>query len=199
MYFCHNLNFLNNVHSCFLSNTSQPCGTLSPLVLGASSPLLRKCLEEGGDVIVLPDFSATSLALLATCLLHPLSFLDTPHVEVLEDLVNLIGIPLPALLPSSDNDKICNEEDNSCGSIIARTADNYSETDTNGNHGTGDENTNFRNENNTNINTWASNNNPEGTEKEKLNSLFCSLCRTPCYDTAAMELHLAQHCEVQVE
>ena len=132
------------------------------------------------------------------CRVARLSLIVLFAQEVLEDLVNLIGIPLPALLPSSDNDKICNEEDNSCGSIIARTADNYGETDTNGNHGTGDENTNFRNEN-TNINTWASNNNPEGTEKEKLNSLFCSLCRTPCYDTAAMEVHLAQHCEVQVE
>ena len=180
--------------------------------MAASSPLLRSCLEGGGDAIVVPDFSATSLTLFATCLLHPLSFLDTQHVAVLDDLAHLLGIPLPDLQPPDDphHVRIGQEEveakvDN-CESTLAKTVDmidNYSETDAN--HSTGDEGpTRNLDCNNSNVNndSWAPNNNPtkdtEGYKNENFNSLFCSLCHTPCYDTAAMEIHLAQHCEVQV-
>ena len=164
---------------------------------------------------MLPDVSAPSLALFATCLLHPLSYLDTPHVAVLGDLVHLLGIPLPNLQPSPlSNDpyvKISQEDVeakvNKYESTVANTVDmidNYSETDANGNPRTGDEDPISRNaDSNVNNGSWAPNNNPTKDtgdyKKESFNnSLFCSLCHTPCYDTAAMEIHLAQHCEVQV-
>ena len=193
----------------FRSFSSQTCGTLSPLVLAASSPLLRSCLEEGCDAILLPDISSPSLALLATCLLHPLSYLDTTHVALLEDLVHLLGITLPNLQPSPYI-RIGQEEVeakiNNYESTIANTVDmidDYSETDANGNPSTGDEDPISRNiDSNVNNDSWAPKNNPTkdtgDCKKENFNSLFCSLCHTPCYDTAAMEIHLAQHCEVQV-
>ena len=163
---------------------------------------------------MLPDYSATSLTLLATCLLHPLSFLDTPHVVVLEDLAHLLDIPLPHLQSSSASDnpyvstgqEEVESKDNNCESRVANTVDmidNYSESYPNSNPSTGDENPISRTVNpNVNNDSWESNNNPiedtEGYKEEKFNNLFCSLCHTPCYDTAAMEIHLAQHCEVQV-
>ena len=128
----------------------------------------------------------------------------------------MLQIPLPILQPSP----FCIRDDPYVGigqeeveakankneSTIANTVDtieNYSETDANGNPCTGDEDRISRNvDSNLNNDSWAPNNIPTKDtgdfKKESFNSLFCSLCHTPCYDTAAMEVHLAQHCEVQV-
>ena len=126
----------------------------------------------------------------------------------------LLGIPLPHFQSSSASDnpyvstgqEEVESKDNNCESRVANTVDmidNYSESDPNSNPSTGDENPISRTvDPNVNNDSWASNNNPiedtEGYKEEKFNNLFCSLCHTPCYDTAAMEIHLAQHCEVQV-
>ena len=57
---------------------------MNPLVLGASSPLLRSCLEEGGDAIVLPDYSTSTIALL-------LAFLTTGPVMIPMGLMEELG------------------------------------------------------------------------------------------------------------
>ena len=199
---------------------------MSPLVLGASSLLLKSCLEEGGDAIVLPDFSYSSIAIFATCLLHPLSYLDNNHVQLLESIAQALSIPLPRLNPpqpaaigyfspqvETSNWPRADEK----GTVIdaMETSAKNDGTDDNGNNHYTQESVAFGSRNTPIPQDWTSNNNSTGNslklEEEKITltseppdtedhakSLFCSLCHTPCRDAVAMEIHLAQHCEVQV-
>ena len=196
---------------------------MSPLVLGASSLLLKSCLEEGGDAIVLPDFSYSSIAIFATCLLHPLSYLDNNHVQLLESIAQALSIPLPCLNPplpaaigyfSPQIEAIDGLRADDKGADIENSA-MYDGTDDNGNNHYTQESVAFGCRNTPIPQDWTSNNNSTGNslklEEEKITltseppdtedhakSLFCSLCHTPCLDAVAMEIHLAQHCEVQV-
>ena len=197
---------------------------MSPLVLGASSLLLKSCLEEGGDAIVLPDFSYSSIAIFATCLLHPLSYLDNNHVQLLESIAQALSIPLPCLNPplpaaigyfSSQSETSDWSRADDKGTVIAdiENTAKYDGTDDNGNNHYIQESVAFGSRNTPIPQDWTSNNNSTGNslklEEEKITSeppdtedhaksLFCSLCHTPCRDAVALEVHLAQHCEVQV-
>ena len=199
---------------------------MSPLVLGASSLLLKSCLEEGGDAIVLPDFSYSSIAIFATCLLHPLSYLDNNHVQLLESIAQALSIPLPYLNPPQPtaigyfssqietSDWPRTDEKGVDIDAIENSA-KYDGTDDNGNNHYTQESAAVGSRNTHIPQDWTSNNNSTGNslklEEEKITltseppdtedhakSLFCSLCHTTCRDAVAMEIHLAQHCEVQV-
>ena len=199
---------------------------MSPLVLGASSLLLKSCLEEGGDAIVLPDFSYSSIAIFATCLLHPLSHLDNNHVQLLESIAQALSIPLPCLNPplpaaigyfSSQSETSDWSRADDKGTVIAdiENTAKYDGTDDNGNNHYIQESVAFGSRNTPIPQDWTSNNNSTGNslklEEEKITltseppdtedhakGLFCSLCHTTCRDAVAMEIHLAQHCEAQV-